>query len=118
MERSPTAYFGTDPVQEQPLKYIGFFKVADYAKWHGLFLKMANSRVSGGLINADIFRGREKENDLLVLGDIADAAKARAWLVEDQMTGYPAAATVPCSTTFRFAVELGPGSGQGEALAE
>lgn len=116
LEGPPIVYFGTAPVQEQPLKCMGHFKVADYAKWHGLFLKMENSRAAGGLTNADIFRGSEEENDLLVLGDIADAAKARAWLIADQMTGYPAAATVPGSTTFRFAVELGPGTGKGGSI--
>ena len=116
LEGPPTVYFGTDPAQKRPLKCIGHFEVTDYAKWHGLFLKMENSRVSGGLTNADIFRGSEEENDLLVLGDIADAAKTRAWLIGDQMTGYPAAATVPSSTTFRFAVELDPRIGPGEAL--
>ena len=66
---------------------------------------MENSRVSGGLINASIFRSSEDENDLLVLGDVVDAAKFRAWLIEDAMTGYPAA-TGAATGTFRFAVEL------------
>jgi hypothetical protein len=84
---------------------MAHFKVYDYSKWHELFLKMENSRVGGGLTNPSIFRGSEDGNDLLVLGDVADAAKFRAWLIDDYMTGYPAA-TGAGTGTFRFAVEL------------
>jgi hypothetical protein len=68
--------------------------------------KMENSRVGGGMTNPSIFRGSEDGNDLLVPGDVADAAKFRAWLIEDFMTGYPAA-TGADRGTYRFAVELG-----------
>ena len=113
----PAVYFGVDPGQEaaggeaafdasqMPLKLMSHFKVYDYATWHELFLKMASSRVGGGLTSPGIFRGSEDGNDLLVLGDVADAAKFRAWLIEDHMTGYPAA-TGADRGTYRFAVEL------------
>jgi hypothetical protein len=76
---SPTVYFGADPGQEATegeetfnasqvsLKYIAHFQVTDYDGWYELYLKMENSRGSGGLTNANIFRGSEEENDLLVL---------------------------------------------------
>lgn len=117
VEGPPAVYFGADPGQEAaggeaasaasqaPLKCMAHFKVYDYSKWHELFLKMENSRVGGGLTNPSIFRGSEDGNDLLVLGDVADAAKFRAWLIDDYMTGYPAA-TGAGTGTFRFAVEL------------
>jgi hypothetical protein len=117
VEGPPAVYFGTDPGQEAaageaafdasqvPLKLMSHFKVHDYARWHELFLKMENSRVGGGMTNPSIFRGSEDGNDLLVLGDVADSAKFRAWLVEDFMTGYPAA-TGADRGTYRFAVEL------------
>jgi hypothetical protein len=66
---------------------------------------MTHSRVGGGLTNLIIFRGTEDGNDLLVLGDVADPARFRAWLIEDHMTGYPAA-TGADRGTYRFAVEL------------
>jgi hypothetical protein len=125
---SPAVYFGTDPGQktaaaqaasdasQQPLKLMAHYKVYDYAKYHELFLKMENSRAGdGGLTNPSIFHGSEDENDLLVLGDVADPAKFRAWLIEDFMTGYPAA-TGADRGMYRFAVELGPGTGRGGAL--
>jgi hypothetical protein len=117
VEGPPAVYFGADPGQEAadgeaasdrsqvPLKLMAHFKVYDYAKWHELFLKMTHSRVGGGLTNPLIFRGSEDGNDLLVLGDVADAARFRAWLIEDHMTGYPAA-TGADRGTYRFAVEL------------
>ena len=103
VEGPPVVYFGADPGQEAaegraafdasqaPLKLMAHFRVYDYAKWHEFFLKMENSRVGGGMTNPSIFRGSEDGNDLLVLGDVADPAKFRAWLTEDFMTGYPAA---------------------------
>jgi hypothetical protein len=118
VEGTPAVYFGGDPgqqsadgkaafdVSQAPLKLMSHFTVYDYDKWHGLFLKMENSRVgSGGMTNPAIFRGSEDENDLLVLGDVADAAKFRAWLIEDFMTGYPAT-TGADRGTYHFAVEL------------
>jgi hypothetical protein len=118
VEGPPAVFFGADPGQEAaegetafdasqvPLKLLAHFKVYDYAKYHALFLKMENSRVGGGMTNPSIFHGSEDENDLLVLGDVADPAKFRAWLIEDFMTGYPAA-TGADRGTYRFAVELG-----------
>jgi hypothetical protein len=67
---------------------------------------MENSRVGGGLTNPIISRGSEDGNDLLVLGDVADPAKFRAWLIEDFMTGYPGT-TGADTGKYRFAVQLG-----------
>jgi hypothetical protein len=118
VEGPPAVYFGVDPGQEAaegeaafgasqvPLKGMAHFKVYDYAKYRELFLKMENSRAGGGMTNPSIFRGSEDPDDLLVLADVADAAKFRAWLIEDFMTGYPAA-TGASRGTYRFAVELG-----------
>jgi hypothetical protein len=118
VEGPPAVYFGTDPVQEAaeaeaafdasqaPMKLMAHFKVYDYAKWHELFLEMENSRVGGGMTNPSIFRGSEDGNDLLVLGDVADPAKFRGWLIEDFMTGYPEA-TGADRGTYHFAVKLG-----------
>jgi hypothetical protein len=118
VEGLPAVYFGADPGQKAaareaaleasqvPLKLMAHLKVYDYAKYHELFLKMENSRVGdGGMTNPSIFRGSEDANDLLVLGDVADAAKFRTWLIGDFMTGYPAA-TGADRGTYRFAVEL------------
>jgi hypothetical protein len=118
VEGSPTVYFGTGPDQEAaggdaavtapqaPLKGIGHLRVKDFAKYHELFLKMENSRASdGGLTNPVIYHSSEDENELLIVGDVADVAQFRAWLVEDAMTGYPAE-TGAGSGKFRFAVEL------------
>jgi hypothetical protein len=102
----PAVYFGSSDPSQVPLKLMSHFRVYDYAKYHELFLKMDSSRVGdGGLTNPSIFRGSEDGNDLLVLGDVADPAKFRAWLIEDFMTGYPAA-TGADRGTYRFAVEL------------
>jgi hypothetical protein len=118
VEGPPAVYFGADPGQkaaagegasdasQAPLKLMAHYKVYDFAKYHELFVKMDNSRTGGGgMTNPIIFHGSEDENDLLTLGDVADAAKFRAWLIEDFMTGYPAA-TGADRGTYHFAVEL------------
>jgi hypothetical protein len=118
LEGPPAVYFGAAPGEEDaegeasgaaaqvPMKLMAHFQVHDYAEWHELFLKMDRSRVGGGgMTNPSIFRGGEGGNDLVVLGDLADPAQFRAWLVEDFMTGYPAA-TGADRGTYRFAVEL------------
>jgi hypothetical protein len=113
----PAVYFGTDPDQQDPgeaaafaaatasLKLMSHFTVYDYDQWHELFLQMATSRAGGGLTNLSIFRGSRDANDLVVLGDVADEARLRAWLVEDQLTGYPAA-TGAARGTYRLALKL------------
>jgi hypothetical protein len=114
VEGSPVFYLGveagTPPASAGPLKVVAHFKLTDYDLWHRLFLQMEGSRVSGGVTDSKIFRGTEDRNDVLVLADIADAERARAWLVEDQMTGYPAATGVD-QGTFRFVAELGAENG-------
>jgi hypothetical protein len=114
---TPAVYFGTDPDRQDAdeaaaftaaaasLKLMSHFTVYDYDQWHQLFLQMATSRAGGGLTNLSIFRGSQDANDLVVLGDVADEARLRAWLVEDQLTGYPAA-TGAARGTYRLAIEL------------
>jgi hypothetical protein len=108
VESPPVAYFGTQFNENSAgVKLAGHFTVYDYPKWHELFLRMEDSRVASGITNPDVFRSSEDGNDVLVLWDIADAAKARAWLVEDLMTGYPTE-TGAGNAIVRLFVELGP----------
>jgi len=117
VEGTPAVYFGANPGQDAAggkaasdasrvsLKCMAHFRVTDYGKWHELFLVMGSSRAAGGWANEKIFRNSEDENDVLLLADIADEDRLRAWLIEDYMTGYPTA-TGADSGKFRFAVEL------------
>ncbi len=55
-------------------------KVKDYASWRKGYDEHEKSRLSAGLTNGRVFRGAEDPNDVLILQDVADVAKARAWL--------------------------------------
>jgi len=55
-------------------------KVNDYASWRKGYDEHEKSRASAGVTNAKVFRSAEDPNDVLIVLDVADVAKARAWL--------------------------------------
>ena len=55
-------------------------KVKDYPAWRKGYDEHEKSRASAGVTNGRVFRSAEDPNDILVVMDVADAAKARAWL--------------------------------------
>jgi hypothetical protein len=55
-------------------------KVKDYASWRKGYDEHEKSRVSAGVTNGKVFRSAEDPNDILILQDVADVPKARAWL--------------------------------------
>ena len=55
-------------------------KVKDYTSWRKGYDEHEKSRISAGLTNGKVFRSAEDPNDVLILQDVADVAKARAWL--------------------------------------
>jgi hypothetical protein len=55
-------------------------KVKDYASWRKGYDEHEKSRVSAGVTNGRVFRSAEDPNDILIIQDVADVAKARAWL--------------------------------------
>jgi hypothetical protein len=60
-------------------------KVTDYGKWRSGYDGREKSRVSAGITNGRVFRSAENQNDLVILADVADVAKARVWLTSDEM---------------------------------
>ena len=55
-------------------------KVKDYASWRKAYDEHEKSRHSAGIANGKVFRRAEDPNDILILQDVADVAKARDWL--------------------------------------
>jgi hypothetical protein len=55
-------------------------KVKDYAAWRKGYDEHEKSRTTAGITNGKVFRSAEDPNDILILQDVADVAKARAWL--------------------------------------
>jgi len=78
-------------------------KVKDYASWRAGYDANEKSRVSAGITNGRVFRKAEDPNDVVVLQDVADVAKARSWLGSDEMKALMQKNGVLGSPTIRFA---------------
>ena len=78
-------------------------KVKDYATWRTAYDGHEKSRVSAGITNGRVFRSVEDPNDLVVLQDAADVAKARSWLGSDDMKATMQKSGVIGSPTICFA---------------
>src|SRR5271166_4779459 len=59
-------------------------KVKDYAAWRKGYDDHEKARNSAGITNGRVFRSAEDPNDVLILQDVADVAKARTWLGGDE----------------------------------
>lgn len=78
-------------------------KVKDYAVWRKAYDEHEKSRHSAGITNGRVFRSAEDPNDVLILQDVADVAKARTWLGGDDLKTAMNKAGVVGAPSFRFA---------------
>src|SRR6202163_3937665 len=78
-------------------------KVKDYAIWRSGYDGREKSRVSAGITNGRVFRRAEDQNDVVILHDVADVAKARTWLASDEMKAAMEKSGVVGSPNVRFA---------------
>jgi len=78
-------------------------KVKDYVIWRSGYDGNEKSRVSAGITNGRVFRKAEDPNDVVILQDIADVAKARTWLGSDDMKALMQKSGVLGSPNVRFA---------------
>ena len=78
-------------------------KVKDYGTWRPTYDGREKSRVSAGITNGRVFRNAQDQNDIVVLQDVADVAKARSWLGSDDMKATMQKSGVVGSPNVRFA---------------
>lgn len=78
-------------------------KVRDYAMWRPAFDNHEPSRSGAGITNGRVYRKAEDPNDLVLLFDVADAAKARAWAAGDDLKNAMEKAGVVGAPTVHFA---------------
>src|SRR5437588_12102736 len=85
-------------------------KVQDYTKWRAGYDAHETSRRSAGITNGRVFRNSEDPNDVVVLQDdvvvlqdVADVAKARTWVTSEDLKSAMHKAGVVGSPTIRFA---------------
>jgi hypothetical protein len=78
-------------------------KVKDYATWRTGYDGGEKSRLSAGITNGRVFRNAQDQNDVVILQDVADVAKARAWLGSDDLKAQMEKSGVVGSPNVRFA---------------
>jgi hypothetical protein len=78
-------------------------KVKDYSAWRTSYNGREQSRVSAGITNGRVFRNAEDQNDVVILQDVADVAKARTWLGSPEMKTAMEKSGVIGSPSIRFA---------------
>jgi hypothetical protein len=77
-------------------------KVKDYAAWRKGYDDHEKARNAAGT-NGRVFRSAEDPNDVLILQDVADVAKARTRLGGDELKAAMTKAGVVGSPNVRFA---------------
>jgi hypothetical protein len=78
-------------------------KVKDYATWRTGYDGREKGHLSAGITDGRVFRRAEDPNDLVILQDVADVAKARTWLGSDDMKAAMEKGGVVGSPNVRFA---------------
>jgi len=75
----------THAAQRSTENLIVHFKVQNFDAWRASYNGLEKSRASAGITNSRVFRSPDDPNDVVILQDVADVAKARTWLVSDDM---------------------------------
>jgi hypothetical protein len=79
------------------------FKVKDFNAWRTSYNGNEKNRVSAGITNGRVFRSADDQNDVVILQDVADVAKARTWYGSDEMKTTMEKSGVLGSPSIRFA---------------
>ncbi len=61
-------------------------KVKNYSEWRTAYDGHEKSRLSAGITNGRVFRNAQDQDDIVILQDVADVAKARSLMNSDGMT--------------------------------
>jgi hypothetical protein len=79
------------------------FKVKDFKAWQTSYNGNEKNRVSAGITKSKVFRSADDPNDVLILQDVADVAKARTWYGSSEMKTLMEKSGVLGSPSIRFA---------------
>ena len=79
------------------------FKVKDFNAWRTSYNGHEKNRASAGITNGRVFRSADDQNDVVILQDVADVAKARTWLGSDDLKAEMQKSGVVGSPNVRFA---------------
>jgi hypothetical protein len=79
------------------------FKVKDFNAWRTSYNGNEKGRAAAGITNGRVFRGADDQNEVIVLQDVADVAKARTWLGSEDLKAAMQKSGVIGSPSIRFA---------------
>ncbi len=79
-------------------------QVSDYPSWRSGYDDREKSRVAAGVTNGRVFRGAEDPNDIVILQDVADMGRARAWFTGEELKFAMQKTGVVGPTSFHFSV--------------
>ena len=60
-------------------------KVRDYAAWRSGYDAHETSRIGAGITNGRVYRNAEDPNDIVIVANVSDPAKARDWMAGDDL---------------------------------
>jgi hypothetical protein len=78
-------------------------KVTDYTAWRKGYDAHEQNRRSAGITNGRVFRSAEDPNDVVVLQDVTDLAKARTFVASEDVKAAMQKSGVIGSPSVRFA---------------
>ena len=79
------------------------FKVKDFNAWRTSYNGNEKSRASAGITNGRVFRSADDPNEVVILQDVADVAKARTWFGSDDLKAAMQKSGVIGSPSVQFA---------------
>jgi hypothetical protein len=79
------------------------FKVKDFNAWRTSYDANAKNRAPAGITNSRVFRSADDPNEVVLLQDVADVAKARTWLGSEDLKAAMQKSGVIGSPNIRFA---------------
>ena len=84
-------------------KWTIHLKVKDFNSWRTSYNGGEQNRLSASITNGRVFRNADDQNDVVILQDVTDVAKARAWLGSTEMKTAMEKSGVVGSPSIRFA---------------
>jgi hypothetical protein len=78
-------------------------KVKDFNAWRTSYNGHEKDRTSAGITNGRVFRSADDPNDVVILQDVADVAKARTWFGSPETKSAMEKSGIVGSPNIRFA---------------
>ena len=98
---APAAAFADQPNASALM--IVTFSIKDYNTWRPVFDAAAPDRAQDGVGKGQVYRSADRPNDLLVVFDVADEKRARAWMASVQVRADWEKGGVIGTPSYRFA---------------